>query len=360
VIAVKGLNLGIDFKGGTQITFKTTTPTALSNVRDEMGKIGKSDAVVQGRGTSPGGDRYTSFQIRTKSLTSAQQDKLQTVLTDDLGATSTGVKNVSSSFSRQIARGAIFSVLVSFLLIALYITFRFQWRFAIPILRTLFNDILITLGVYALSGREVTTATVAAVLTVLGYSIYDTIIVFDRVRENMPLMPRAKFATIANVSLWETMRRSLATTFITLLPVASLLLFGGATLKDFAVALFIGIGLGAISTFFVATPFLTVLMERSPDFRRRTEGETVVKGVSGVTIEEAEKLGLVSADEAVEPEPVAADAEELPVETDGEPVPAGAAAVSAPMGGDGAVSKSQSKRERRRQRRRSRPHGRAR
>ncbi len=355
VIAVKGLNLGIDFKGGTQVTFKTTTPTALSKVRDEMGKIGKSDAVVQGRGSSPGGDRYTSFQIRTKSLTAAQQDKLQTVLNDDLGATSTGVKNVSSSFSRQIARGAIFSVLVSFLLIALYITFRFQWRFAIPILRTLFNDILITLGVYALSGREVTTATVAAVLTVLGYSIYDTIIVFDRVRENMPLMPKAKFATIANVSLWETMRRSLATTFITLLPVGSLLLFGGATLKDFAFALFIGIGLGAISTFFVATPFLTVLMERAPDFKRRTEGETVVKGVSGVTVAEAEKLGLVAAGE-VEPEPVAV--EEAPVATVGEPVPAGAAA--APKGGDGAVSKSQSKREQRRQRRRTRPHGRAR
>ena len=84
-------------------------------------------------------------------------------------------------------------------------------------------------------------------------------------------MPQAKFATIANISLWETMRRSLATTFITLLPVGSLLLFGGATLKDFAFALFVGIGLGAISTFFVATPFLTVLMERAPDFRRRTE-----------------------------------------------------------------------------------------
>ena len=355
VIAVKGLNLGIDFKGGTQVTFKTTAPTALSKVRDEMGKIGKSDAVVQGRGTSPGGDLYTSFQIRTKSLTAAQQDKLQTVLNDDLGATSTGVKNVSSSFSRQIARGAIFSVLVSFLLIALYITFRFQWRFAIPILRTLFNDILITLGVYALSGREVTTATVAAVLTVLGYSIYDTIIVFDRVRENMPLMPKAKFATIANVSLWETMRRSLATTFITLLPVGSLLLFGGATLKDFAFALFIGIGLGAISTFFVATPFLTVLMERAPEFKRRTEGETVVKGVSGVTVAEAEKLGLVAAGEEVAPEPIAVEG---PVATDGEPVPAGAAASS--TGGDGVVSKSQSKREQRRQRRRTRPHGRAR
>jgi SecD/SecF fusion protein len=347
-IGLKGLNLGIDFKGGTQITFKTDTPTSLSKVRDEMGKIGRKDAVVQGRGASAGGDNYTSFQIRTKSLTAAQQDQLQTVLADDLHAKSPGVKNVSSSFSRQIARGAIYSVLVSFLLIAIYISFRFQWRFAIPILRTLFNDILITLGVYALSGREVTTATVAAVLTVLGYSIYDTIIVFDRVRENMPLMPRAKFATIANVSLWETMRRSLATTFITLLPVASLLLFGGETLKDFAFALFVGIGLGAVSTFFVATPFLTVLMERSPDFRRRTEGETVVKGVSGVTVEEAEKLGLVAAGEELP--------EEAPVVPEPEPVAAGAAAPT----GDGAVSKAQAKRERRRQRRRSRPHGRAR
>jgi SecD/SecF fusion protein len=175
----------------------------------------------------------------------------------------------------------------------------------------------------------------------------------------MPLMPRAKFATIANVSLWETMRRSLATTFITLLPVGSLLLFGGATLKDFAFALFIGIGLGAISTFFVATPFLTVLMERSPDFRRRTEGETVVKGVSGVTVAEAEKLGLVVHAEAGAAEaeaPAEELPEEVPVATDGEPV---AAAAAAPAG-DGAMSKSQSKRERRRQRRRSRPHGRAR
>jgi SecD/SecF fusion protein len=356
-IGLKGLNLGIDFKGGTQVTFATPTPTSLSKVRDDMGKIGRKDAVVQGRGTSGGGDNYKSFQIRTKALSAAQQDQLQTVLTDDLNAQKLGVKNVSSSFSRQIARGAIFSVLVSFLLIAIYISFRFQWRFAIPILRTLFNDILITLGVYALSGREVSTATVAAVLTVLGYSIYDTIIVFDRVRENMPLMARAKFATIANVSLWETMRRSLATTFITLLPVGSLLLFGGETLKDFAFALFVGIGLGAISTFFVATPFLTVLMERSPDFRRRTEGETVVKGVSGVTVEQAQKLGLVARgaeeEEKAAEEPVPA---EVPAATDGEPV---AAAAPVP-GGDGAASKSQSKRERRRQRRRSRPHGRAR
>jgi SecD/SecF fusion protein len=307
-----------------------------------MSSIGRADAIVQGVGASSG-DNYRSFQVRTRSLTAAQQGKVQSLLENELGATSSGVKNVSSSFSRQIARGAIYAVLVSFLLISIFISLRFQWRFAVPILRTLFNDILITLGVYSLSGREVTTATVAAVLTVLGYSIYDTIIVFDRVRENMPLMPRAKFATIANISLWETMRRSLATTFITLLPIASLLLFGGATLKDFAFALFVGIGLGAISTFFVATPFLTVLMERSDEFKRRTgtEEDVVLRGTARPVAEpeeEAEEVLVAAAPSSTEPPPTAA------------PAPAG----------DGAVSKSQAKRERRRQRRRTRPHGRAR
>ena len=104
----------------------------------------------------------------------------------------------------------------------------------------LLHDIVITVGVYALIGREVSNSTVAAVLTVLGYSIYDTIIIFDRIRENIPLMRRAPFATIANVSLWETIRRSLATTFITLLPIGALLVFGGATLQDFAFALMVG------------------------------------------------------------------------------------------------------------------------
>jgi SecD/SecF fusion protein len=337
-VIVKGLNFGIDFKGGTQITFRTDEPVALSDVRSEMAAIGRGDAVVQGRGESGGGDRYTSFQVRTKSLTEAQQNNLAVGLENNIGATSSAVKSVSSSFSRQIARGAILAVVVSFALIMLYISLRFQWRFAVPILRTLFSDILITLGVYALSGREVTTATVAAVLTVLGYSIYDTIIVFDRVRENIPLMRRASFATIANISLWETMRRSLATTFITLLPIASLLLFGGETLKDFAFALFVGIGLGAVSTFFVATPFLTVLMERSPEFRGRIGADDVVeKGVGGaVTVEASAEVEVEAAPERVPAAPVGA----------------------AP--GDGSMPRAQSKREQRRQRRRSRPHGRAR
>src|SRR5205085_10795940 len=131
-----------------------------------------------------------------------------------------------------------------------YIAIRFDLKSALPVIVALAHDVIITGGVYALAGREVSNPTVAAVLTVLGYSIYDTIIIFDRIRETVPLMRRSSFATIANVSLWETIRRSLATTFITLLPVASLLVFGGATLKDFAFALLVGIGSGAYSSIF--------------------------------------------------------------------------------------------------------------
>src|ERR1700752_74519 len=133
------------------------------------------------------------------------------------------------------------------------------------------HDILITVGIYSLVFKEVTIDTVAAVLTVLGYSIYDTIIIFDRIRENIPLMKRASFRIVGNVSLWGTIPRSLAATFITLVPIASLWLFGGDTLKDFAFALLVGIGAGAYSSIFVAAPLLAALKEREPDFARRRD-----------------------------------------------------------------------------------------
>jgi SecD/SecF fusion protein len=133
------------------------------------------------------------------------------------------------------------------------------------------HDLLITSGVYSLTGREVTTATVAALLTILGYSLYDTIIVFDRVRENVPRMPRAAFSQIVNRSMSEVLTRSLATTTCTLLPILALLLFGGATLKDFAFALLIGVASGAYSSIFIASPVLTHWKEREPVYRARRE-----------------------------------------------------------------------------------------
>jgi len=329
-LGFQGLNLGIDFKGGSQISFETPQPQAIEEVRAEAAAIGLGGAVIQGRGPEQGGG-YTSFQLRTKTLTPEQQTDFQNSIRSELDATSIGVKSVSASFSQTILKSAIIAIFVSLLLVVIYVAWRFEFKYAVPVLTALVHDIFITVGVYSLMDREVTTSTVAAILTILGYSIYDTIIIFDRVRENAPLMRRSSFAAIANQSLWETIRRSLATTFITLLPVASLLVFGGDTLKDFAFALLVGIGSGAYSTIFIATPMLVLLKEREPEYAKRKE--------AGLR----EKLELPE-DERVEEEPAAVEEE---------PVSPGPAPV---MGADGAAAR----REARRKRRRARPHGRAR
>ncbi|MFL5926460.1 MAG: protein translocase subunit SecD, partial [Gaiellaceae bacterium] len=275
-LGVRGLNLGIDFKGGVQVTFVTPQPTPISKVRDQTNAIGQSDAVVQGRGKLTGSESYKSFQIRLKKLSATNQNRLSSSLSQNLNAEKQGIKNVSSSFGRQIAKSALLAIIFSLLIITLYISVRFKGlAFAVPVIAALLHDILITVGVYSLTGREVTEATVAAVLTVLGYSIYDTIIIFDRIRENIPIMRRASFATIVNVSLWETIRRSLATTFITLLPVAALFFFGGATLKDFAFALLVGVTSGAYSSIFIAAPLLCTWKEREPEYARRKDTAVV-------------------------------------------------------------------------------------
>ncbi len=348
-LAVRGLNLGIDFKGGTQVVFKTPEYTSLTSVRSQAASIGQSDAIIQGKGSSRG-DAYKSFQIRTKSLKPAEQDTLSTDLQTKLGAKSIGIQNVSSSFGRQIARLAILAIIVSLALIIVYIAIRFDFKFAIPVIIALIHDLLITIGVYALSGSEVTTATVAAVLTVLGYSIYDTIIIFDRMRENIPLMRGSSFATIANVSLWETIRRSLATTLITLLPVLSLYFFGGDTLKTFALALIVGIASGAYSSIFIAAPLLTMWKEREPEYKRLIGSKEIKGGVGQL------EVAMEQSEAALAAEPTPATPLDIfaPIEDELAPQPAPTGA------GDGAASKSQAKRERRRQRRRTRPHGRAR
>ncbi len=337
-LAVKGLNLGIDFEGGTQITFRTSEPTSLETVREQAARIGQANAVIQGRGESVDGN-YTNFQIRTESLAIGEQNSLQQDLAQAVGATAFGAKNVSESFGRQIANSALFAIFVSLFLIVVYISFRFQWKYSVGVLVALAHDLVITVGIYALTGREVSTATVAAILTVLGYSIYDTIIVFDRIRENVPLMRRASFRVIGNISLWEVLPRSLATSFITLLPIGALYVFGGDTLKDFAFALLVGIGSGAYSSIFLAAPLLAALKEREPDFQRRRDDLGALEGVASVggVLIEGDGDGTGKAPD-LPPEP-----EERPVA----PAPAGAKPVS-------------SKRERRRQRRASRPHGRTR
>jgi SecD/SecF fusion protein len=331
-LAAKGLNLGIDFKGGSQLSFRTAAAHTTAEVRNVMSAEGYGSAVIQGRGQATN-DAYKNFQIRTEALSDARRDNIQNALEARLGATAQGATTVSSSFGRQIAEAAIIAILVSLFLTVVYIAIRFDFKFAAPVIVAMLHDVLVCVGIYALVGREMTSSTVAAILTVLGYSIYDTIIIFDRIRENIPIMRRSSFATIANVSLWETIRRSLATSFITLLPVGALFLFGGETLKDFAFALIVGIGSGAYSSIFIAAPLLAILKEREPEYARRKD-VTVPKAGIEATLEEATE----KAAEAPVPEiaPLTVD------------------------GGDGASAAAQAKRERRRQRRRARPHGRAR
>ncbi len=379
-LAWQGLNLGIDFEGGTQFGFKTPQPTSVEEVRAVAADVVGADAVVQGRGQGDG-DRFTEFQIRTESLQVNEGAALTVALTEELQAESVGSNTVTGSFSGQILRNAILAVCVSLLLIFLYVWLRFGWRFSVPVMIALVHDIFITLGIYSLVQAEVSTATVAAVLTILGYSIYDTIIIFDRVRENIPLMRHSSFAAIANQSIWETIRRSLATTLITTLPVISLLIFGGDTLKDFALALLVGIVSGAYSTIFIATPALTMIMEREPEFARRRgtaaedvydkDGERVpapepavaagglsrrVSGALATVGAGRSAKGGPSPDEDV-PAVASASGEEpaaAPGDGRGEPAevtPAG----QAPPPADPAA-----RREARRQRRRTRPHGRAR
>ncbi len=337
----KGLNLGIDFRGGTQMTFVTEEPVDVADVRTEAAKFDLGDAVIQGRGDEAEGGGFSEFQIKAEPLTAAEQREVVSAMETEFDASS-AVRNVSASFSEEILRGAILAMIVSFLLITIYIWARFQWRFAVPILRTIANDGLIAIGIYSLSGREVTASTVAAFLTIIGYSIYDTIIIFDRVRENLPLMRRSTVKEIINVSLWETVRRSVATTIIVLLPVSALFLFGGETLQDFAFAILIGISISAFSTIFIAAPFLAVLLEHSPEYKgRKGTGEAALLAEDG-------RVLLPEELEEAEAEAEADEAEE--------PVPAASAAPGAPA----VPGTAAAKRERRRQRRRARPHGRSR
>jgi SecD/SecF fusion protein len=351
-LATQGLNLGIDFKGGTQLTFQTHKPYSQGEVQRFMASQGQPDAVVQAEGKGVNGE-FKDWQVRTKTLDRQEQNDLTQTLKGDLGAFAGGVESVSGTFGHQIAKDAIYGIVVSLLLITIFIAIRFDIKFAIPVILAMLHDIAITIGVYSLLGKEVTIDTVAAVLTVLGYSIYDTIIIFDRIRENIPLMRRSPFATIANVSLWETIRRSLATTFITLLPIICLLILGGHTLKDFAFALIVGVISGAYSSIFIAAPLLTTWKEREPDYARRKQLADQEGGEPDGGMPARRRPWSPKGAPALDPDTVALQESEAALSA--EPTPSLIDAVTSPE-----PATASARREKRRQRRRSRPHGRAR
>ncbi len=277
-IGGKGLNLGIDFTSGTRIVVGLEHAASQQQVTNLLTSEGVSDPTVQ-RVTGDKTLGPNAYQISFKTLPAGGREKVQTAIQNKFGIADNGKNfdytSVGPTFGRTVANSAIVAIIASLLVIAAYVALRFEWKFSIPVMIALAHDLLITSGVYALTGRQVTTATVAALLTILGYSMYDTIIVFDRVRENIPRMPRAAFSQIVNRSMSEVLTRSIATTSCTLMPIIALLLFGGTAgsteLTDFAFALLVGVASGAYSSIFIASPVLTHWKERESQYRHRRE-----------------------------------------------------------------------------------------
>ncbi len=278
-LAVSGLNLGIDFTGGLSYTVTVHgSPPSVSQVRSVLTPIGESDAQITLLVNHSTG--VHSVQVQTPAVSAAQQAAIAHALSR-YGPES-GVESVSPTWGSTVTSKAALALAVFFVLIALYLSFRFEWRMALAAILAVIHDILVTVGVYAVTGFQVVPATVIAFLTILGFSLYDTVVVFDKVLENTPTVgtDRAEtYSDMVNRSLNQVLMRSLNTSFVAVLPVASLVIvgsgiFGASALKDFALALFVGLATGAYSSIFVAAPLLAKIKEREPKYaavRQRAE-----------------------------------------------------------------------------------------
>jgi SecD/SecF fusion protein len=271
--ATKQLNLGIDFESGTRIQVALAQAPTVDDVRTTLsdGGIGEAgSAKIQDSENPDFGENV--FQI-SGDFSVDQTNAARTLLADayglEAGDASFDSQTVGPTFGEQVARKALVAIIFSLLVISAYVAIRFEAKYAVPVLIALIHDILITAGIYALLGAEVSSGTVAAFLTILGYSMYDTIIIFDRIRENVPRMPRAAFSQIVNKSLSEVLTRSLITGLSTVFLITVLLIFGGETLRDFALAMMIGVASGTYSSIFIAAPVLTEWKEREPAYRSR-------------------------------------------------------------------------------------------
>ena len=277
--ATAQLNFGIDFESGTRIEAALAEPATVEEVRDSLGAAGVADpdaAKVQEASNSDFGANVVQIQGKIEpDQVGEVRDQLEAdfgleVTADDTsGLGGFDSDSVGPTFGEQVARSAGYAIVFSLVLISAYMAFRFEAKYSIPVLIAVIHDILITAGVYSISGREVSSATVAAFLTILGYSLYDTVIVFDRIRENVPRLPRATFAQIANRSLSEVLTRSLITGLSTVFLITVILIFGGETLGDFAFAMMIGVLSGTYSSIFIGTPVLIAWKQREPGYRAR-------------------------------------------------------------------------------------------
>ena len=266
-----GLNYSIDFTGGTLVEYRLSNDVTVEQVRGLLAQdpYARATAEVQ----IVGGDQVSIRTSALTDLTPAERTQLFEALAQQAGISPDDISAqvVGPTWGEQISRQALVGLVVVLFAITLYITLRFEWKMAVGAMVAMVHDVLITAGVYALTGREVSPPTVIAILTILGFSLYDTVVIFDKVKENTEstaLLGKDTYEGVANYSMNQVLMRSVNTSLVVILPILSLLLFGGATLKDFAFAMLIGVVTGAYSSIFIATPILVVLKEREPRYQQ--------------------------------------------------------------------------------------------
>jgi preprotein translocase subunit SecF len=289
-LAVQGLNPSIDFKGGAQF-LGPLNGHSISDVSAAVTSTGVTPQVTETVGS--GADKQ--FNVQTATLTNAQVEQIETALQDKLGIARNDISptTVGSTWGSQITHKAIVGLVVFLIAVILYLSVRFEWKMALAAIIALLHDLVITAGIYSLSGLQVSPSTVIALLTILGYSLYDTVVVFDKVRENTANIAggsRMTFSQATNLAVNQTLVRSINTSIIALLPVIGLLaigagLLGAGSLKDLAFALFIGLASGAYSSIFIASPLLCDLKEREPTYQQ------LAKRVSSRRAKESREVG---------------------------------------------------------------------
>ncbi|MEE1752679.1 protein translocase subunit SecF [Streptomyces sp. SP18CS02] len=307
-LAVRGLNMGIEFKGGAVFTTPRTTVSA-AQAETAAEEAAGHDAIVQELGTG-------GLRIQVSSLDTKQADQVRAQLAEDLDVQAKDINAdlVGPSWGEQIANKAWTGLAIFMILVVIYLAIAFEWRMALAALIALVHDLTITVGVYALVGFEVTPGTVIGLLTILGYSLYDTVVVFDGLKEgakDITKQTRWTYSEIANRSLNGTLVRSINTTVVALLPVAGLLFIGGGflgagMLNDISLSLFVGLAAGAYSSIFIATPLVADFKEREPQMKALRKRVLAKRAAAAAKGESPDADGSADGDHDAVPEDAAA------------------------------------------------------
>lgn len=258
----KGFNFGIDFTGGTIIDLKFDQPVTIQQVRSSLANFGYEGAQIQLSGAQSDVLESNDVMIRTTDMEEEQRKTVMAGLKNDVGNyTVLREEKVGATIGGELITNAVMALVVSWALIIMYVAYRFEWRFGVAAVLALIHDLLIVLTVFSVTGRQVDSSFIAALLTIVGYSINDTIVIFDRIRENLRLHFRrgGDVVKLVNTSIFQTLTRSLYTVFTVMFTTFALYFFGGDTTKDFAFALLVGFGVGCYSSIFIASPLWMML-----------------------------------------------------------------------------------------------------